>query len=73
MRMMRVIWSVIISVYINNKKGLFVLIHSSRKSITGLSQQTGLNNQILQWCVEHLKPVLSDSYGAQTVCVFNAD
>jgi hypothetical protein len=57
-RMMRVIWSVITSVYINTEKGLFVLIHSPRKSITGL------NYKSLQWCVEHLKPVLSDSYGA---------
>jgi hypothetical protein len=67
--MMRVIRSVISSVYINTEKGLFVLIHSPRKSITGLSQQTGLNYQSLQWCVEHLKPVLSDSYGEWTVCV----
>lgn len=63
--------SVTTSVYINNEKGLFVLIHSPRKSITGLSQQNGLNYQSLQLCVQHLKPVLSDSYGAVTVCVFN--
>jgi len=63
MRMMGVIWSVITSVYINTEKGLFVLTHSPRESITGLSHQTGLNYQSLQWCVEHMKPVLSDSHG----------